>query len=51
MLPAINPGYGLLNMVEEMITRGPHIGIHYKEDNDEVWQMIRHVTHRGPGWS
>jgi hypothetical protein len=50
MLPAIDPGYKPPNTAEEMISRVPHTGIHYKEDNNEVWQMIQHVTHGGPGW-
>jgi hypothetical protein len=50
-LPIIDPGYGLPSTVEQMIARGPHVGTNYEEDNNMVWQMIRHVTHGGPGWS
>jgi hypothetical protein len=51
MLPEKDPVYGLENIEEEMIARGPYIGIHYKEDNNEVQQMICHIMHGGPGWS
>jgi hypothetical protein len=34
-----------------MVTRGPHGGNDYEVDNKEVWQVIRHVAHGGPGWS
>jgi hypothetical protein len=47
---ALDPGYGLPTISEEMIARGPHTGTHFQMDNNEVWQMIRHVTHGGPGW-
>jgi hypothetical protein len=43
-LPADDEGYGMPTVTEEMI-------IHYELDTKEIWQMIRHVTHRGPGWS
>jgi hypothetical protein len=48
---ALDPGYGLPTISEEMIARGPHSGTHFQKDNNEVWQMICHVTHGGPGWS
>lgn len=35
----------------DMIERGPHVGIYFQEDNRNVWEVIRHVTHGGPGWS
>jgi hypothetical protein len=50
-LPADDPGYGLPSTSEEMVTRGPHTGAFYEIDNKEVWQVVRHVTHGGPGWS
>jgi hypothetical protein len=50
-LPADDLGYGMPSTTEEMIERGPHTGMYYEIDNKEVWQMIRHVTHGGPGWS
>jgi hypothetical protein len=50
-LPADDPGYGLPSTLEEMVTRGPHTGAFYEIDNKEVWQVVRHVTHGGPGWS
>jgi hypothetical protein len=50
-LPADDEGYGMPTVTEEMINRGPHTGMYYELDTKEVWQMIRHVTHGGPGWS
>jgi hypothetical protein len=44
-------GFGIPSHVEEMIRRAPHAGIHYENDNRMVWDLIRHVTHDGPGWS
>jgi hypothetical protein len=49
--PNDDPGYGLPSPHEEMIARGTHTGVYYQQDNNEVWQMLRHVTHGGPGWS
>jgi hypothetical protein len=50
-LPADDLGYGQPTVSEEMLMRGPHTGMYYELDNREIWQMIRHVTHGGPGWS
>jgi hypothetical protein len=50
-LLADDPGYGLPSPTEEMIARGPHVGTHYDLDNKAVWQVVRHCTHGGPGWS
>jgi hypothetical protein len=50
-LPLIDPGYGMPTTAQEMIARGPHFGTYYQIDNQEVWQVIRHCTHGGPGWS
>jgi hypothetical protein len=50
-LPNVDPGYGQPSVIEEMIARGPHAGPYYQLDNKAVWQVIRHVTHEGPGWS
>jgi hypothetical protein len=50
-VPLVDPGYGLPTPNEEMISRAPHVGIYYQQDNKDIWQMIRHVTHGGPGWS
>lgn len=44
-------GFGLPSYSEEMIQRAPHDGIYYQQDNKLVWDVIRHVTHEGPGWS
>lgn len=50
-LAADDPGFGLPSHAEEMIRRAPHTGIYYEQDNKAVWDIIRHVTHEGPGWS
>jgi hypothetical protein len=50
-LPLVDPGYGLPTLLDEMVARGPHFGQYYQPDNIEVWQVIRHVKHGGPGWS
>lgn len=50
-LAAADPGFGLPDYDEEMIRRAPHDGPVYAQDNVTVWQVIRHVTHEGPGWN
>jgi hypothetical protein len=50
-LPAVDQGYGVPTFDLEMIERGPHTGAYYQRDNISVWNVIRHVTHEGPGWS
>jgi len=50
-LPVIDAGFGLPTFAEEMIARAPHIDISYQRDNVVVWNVIRHVTHGGPGWN
>jgi hypothetical protein len=36
---------------DEMIHRAPHVGLAFQSNNIMVWNMLRHVLHRGPGWS
>jgi hypothetical protein len=50
-LPLIDLGLLVPTIHDDMIARGPHTGSVYQADNREVWQVIRHVTHEGPGWS
>lgn len=50
-LPPVDDGYGNPTFDAEMIERGPHTGTYYQRDNITVWNVIRHVTHEGPGWS
>jgi len=51
--PALNedPGFGLPTLKQELIRRTRHEGNHFEQDNVEVWEMIRHITHGGPGWN
>jgi hypothetical protein len=51
VLPAVDAGCGIPTFDEGMIERGAHTGTHYQRDNITVWNVIRHVTHEGPGWS
>jgi len=46
-----DPGYGLPTLHEELIRRTRHVGLPWEQDKTEVWRMIRHVTHGGPGWN
>jgi hypothetical protein len=32
-----------------MIQRAPHNGVFFREAKKSVWNVIRHVTHGGPG--
>jgi hypothetical protein len=34
-----------------MILSCPHTVTYFQRDNITVWNVIRHVTHEGPGWS
>ena len=34
-----------------MITRGDHASVTFHNDNKEVWNVIRHLTHGGAAWS
>jgi hypothetical protein len=47
----LDEGFGQPTYTAEMIRRAPHTGTHYENDNRLVWDLIRHVTHDGPGWS
>ena len=50
--PQDDDGFGQPSHIEEMIRRAPHNGIlHYENDNRMVWDLVRHVTHDGPGWN
>ena len=50
-LPADDPGFGLPDFTQEMITRGDHATVTFHNDNKEVWNVIRHLTHGGAAWS
>jgi hypothetical protein len=47
----LDPGFGLPNYSQEMIRRAPHNGVYFREAQKSVWNVIRHVTHGGPGWN
>jgi hypothetical protein len=47
----IDPGFGLPSYTQEMIRRAPHTGVYFREALKSVWNVIRHVTHGGPGWN
>ena len=49
--PADDPGFGMPDFTSEMVRRGDHTDDSYQLDNTTVWTIIRHVTHRGQGWS
>jgi hypothetical protein len=49
--PAIDIGFGLPDYIQEMILRGDHGTASYQNDNKEVWNVIRQLTHGGPTWS
>jgi hypothetical protein len=34
-----------------MIRRALHTGVYFREAQKSVWNIIRHVTHGGPGWN
>jgi hypothetical protein len=48
-LPADDPGFRLPTYDAEMIARAPHTGPVFQLDNHAVWDVIRYVTHGGPG--
>jgi hypothetical protein len=48
---AVDQGYATPSFDEEMIRRAPHIGAIYTSDNKILWNVIRHITHNGPGWN
>ena len=45
-----DPGFGTPSILEELIQRAPHIGVTFKNDNEMVWDAVRHVCHEGPAW-
>jgi hypothetical protein len=47
----IDLGFGLPSHTQEMIRRAPHTGVYFREAQKVVWNIIRHVTHGGPGWN
>jgi hypothetical protein len=46
-----DPGFGAPTLIQELIRRTRHEGPDFEHDVVEVWNMIRHVTHGGPGWN
>jgi hypothetical protein len=46
-----DPGVGLPTLQEELIRRTRHNGSHWEADNQTVWNIIRSLTHGGPGWN
>jgi hypothetical protein len=47
----IDEGFGQPTHTQEMIRRAPHTGVYFREAQKSVWNIIRHVTHGGPGWN
>jgi hypothetical protein len=47
----VDPGFGQPSYTQEMIRRAPHTGVYFREAQKSVWNVIRHVTHGGPGWN
>ena len=45
-----DPTFGAPTILAEMIRRAPHTGPTYATDNLAVWDVVRHITHDGPGW-
>ena len=43
-------GFGNPTILAEMIRRAPHEGPTAATDMIAVWDVIRHITHDGPGW-
>ena len=50
--PPINldPGLGSPTYLRELIRRAPLTGATAVADKEAVWDVIRHITHNGPGW-
>ena len=46
-----DPGQGLPSLQEELIRRTRHDGPHWDADNQAVWNVVRALTHGGPGWN
>jgi hypothetical protein len=49
--PDPDPGIGLPTLHDELVRRTRHGDQYYRQDQIEVWNMLRHVAHGGPGWS
>ena len=49
--PADDPGFGNPDATNEMIRRGDHGSVSFPQDNIQVWAVLRHICHGGPGWS
>jgi hypothetical protein len=47
----VDAGFGLPTYTQEMVRRAPHTGVYFREAQKSVWNVIRHVTHGGPGWN
>jgi hypothetical protein len=47
----VDPGFGQPSYTQEMIRRAPHTGVYFREAQKSVWNVIRHITHGGPGWN
>ena len=47
----VDQGFGQPTYTQEMIRRAPHTGVYFREAQKSVWNIIRHVTHGGPGWN
>jgi uncharacterized membrane protein YgcG len=47
----LDPGFGLPTLHAELVRRTRHDDQYYRQDQIEVWNMLRHVAHGGPGWS
>lgn len=47
----VDAGYGIPSLDDEMIRRARHEGDSFNADNAVVWDVIRHITHGGPGWN
>ena len=46
----LDPGYATPSHLHELIRRAPHTGPTALTDNEAVWDVVRHITHGGPGW-
>ena len=50
-IPDGDPGFALPTIDDEMIRRAPHTTDSFHVDSATVWNVVRHVTHDGPGWT
>ena len=46
----LDPGIGAPTYLRELIRRAPLTGATAVADKEAVWDVIRHITHDGPGW-